>query len=154
RTARIAPGRLSVRGRPRAPDARFVSAARRCRAGAGAARSGCRRGCHGAERERKRLRNAAEVSCRDRRRRKALIHSGPMSSRGWVLFFALASLATAAQAQMYKCVDERGVTHYSDKPSPGCKGKEVDIQPIPPIGGQVEPRSRDAAREDADFQRR
>jgi hypothetical protein len=77
-----------------------------------------------------------------------------MNSRGWVLFCALAALATAAQAQMYKCVDERGVTHYSDKPSPGCQGKEVDIQPLPPTGGKVEPRSRDAAREDAEFQRR
>jgi len=71
-----------------------------------------------------------------------------------VLFCALASLATAAQAQMYKCIDERGVTHYSDKPSPGCKGREVDIQPLPPIGGKVELRTRDPAREDADFQRR
>ena len=28
-----------------------------------------------------------------------------------------------AYAQMYKCVDSRGVTHYSDKPlPPSCKG--------------------------------
>jgi hypothetical protein len=71
-----------------------------------------------------------------------------------MLFCAMALLATAAQAQVYKCVDERGVTHYSDKPAPGCKGKEVDIRPIPPAGGQVQERDRDTAGADADFNRR
>jgi hypothetical protein len=34
-----------------------------------------------------------------------------------------------AYAQMYKCVDQRGVTHYSDKPlPPSCKGGEVKIR--------------------------
>ncbi len=66
----------------------------------------------------------------------------------------LLAAASAAQAQVYKCVDERGVTHYSDKPLAGCKGKEVDIQPIPPVSGRIEQRSEDFARENADFQRR
>jgi hypothetical protein len=77
-----------------------------------------------------------------------------MSSHGRLLFCALASLATAAHAQMYKCVDERGVTHYSDQPGSGCKGKEVDIGPIPPVGGKVQGGSQDPAREDAEFNRR
>ena len=40
-----------------------------------------------------------------------------------------------AYAQMYKCVDQRGVTHYSDKPlPPSCKGGEVKIRATPPAG--------------------
>ena len=33
----------------------------------------------------------------------------------------LALLAAPAQAQLQKCVDERGRVHYTDKPIPGCK---------------------------------
>lgn len=57
-------------------------------------------------------------------------------------------------AQMYKCVDERGVTHYSDKPSPNCKGGAVDIRPQPPISGKVASRKEDMSREERDFKRR
>ena len=71
---------------------------------------------------------------------------------------ALAVLLAAsvpAHAQMYKCVDERGVTSYSDKPRPGCKGKEVDIRPIPPVSAQaVEPSRSDVAGQEAEFRRR
>ena len=68
---------------------------------------------------------------------------------------ALALLAALpAAAQMYKCVDERGVTHYSDKPRPGCKGGEVDIRPIPPISGSIAPANRDLAKQEAEFSRR
>ncbi len=59
-----------------------------------------------------------------------------------------------AWAQMYKCVDERGVTHYTDKPRPGCSGGPVDIRPIPPVSGQESSRSNSLAGEDADFKRR
>ena len=67
---------------------------------------------------------------------------------------ALLFAALPAHAQMYKCVDERGVTHYSDKPRPGCKGGEVDIRPIPPAGGEVRPRTEDWSERDRDFRRR
>lgn len=70
------------------------------------------------------------------------------------LLAALLGAASIAQAQMYKCVDERGVTQYSDKPRPACKGGPVDIGPIPPISGSLSERSEDFAREDADFKRR
>lgn len=64
-------------------------------------------------------------------------------------------LAPAAQAQVYKCVDERGVVHYSDKPRAGCKGGPVGIQPIPPLSGQVsKPQSSNPSQDDADFRRR
>jgi hypothetical protein len=72
--------------------------------------------------------------------------------------FALAAalaLALPAQAQVYKCVDERGVTHYTDKPRPGCKGGKVDIRPIPPVSGKTAPApSSSIAGQDADFKRR
>ena len=55
---------------------------------------------------------------------------------------------------MYKCVDERGVTHYSDKPQPGCKGGEVDIQGSPPMSGKLAPRNDDIDRQNLDFHRR
>jgi hypothetical protein len=63
-------------------------------------------------------------------------------------------VAFPAWAQMYKCVDERGVTHYTDKPRPDCKGGKVDIRPIPSISGKGSPASRDLASQDADFKRR
>jgi hypothetical protein len=66
----------------------------------------------------------------------------------------LCAAAFPAAAQMYKCVDERGVTHYSDKPRPGCKGGEVNIQGSPPVSGSLQPRKDDIDRQNADFARR
>jgi Domain of unknown function (DUF4124) len=64
-------------------------------------------------------------------------------------------LTWPAQAQMYKCVDERGVTSYSATPRPDCKGgKKVDIQGSPPISGSVAPRSANVPQQDSDFKRR
>lgn len=57
-----------------------------------------------------------------------------------------------AQAQMYKCVDERGKTQYTDKPQAGCKA--TAIKPSPPISGAVRPRQEDLAAEDAALKRR
>jgi hypothetical protein len=71
------------------------------------------------------------------------------------LGLALALLGTgSAQAQMYKCVDARGVTHYSDKPRADCTGGPVDIRPIPPVSGKVSPPPDNRAQQDADFKRR
>jgi hypothetical protein len=71
------------------------------------------------------------------------------------LGFALLVAAQGATAQMYKCVDERGVTHYTDKPRPDCKGGKVNIQASPPASGQAAPASRpDISSQDADFKRR
>ena len=56
--------------------------------------------------------------------------------------------------QMYKCVDARGVTHYSDKPRPDCKGGEIDIRPQAPISGTLTPRRDDFGGQEREFQRR
>jgi len=66
------------------------------------------------------------------------------------VFAALLAAALPAPAQMYKCVDERGVTHYTDKPRPDCKGGQVDIKPIPSISGRTVKR-RQIEREQSEF---
>jgi len=72
-----------------------------------------------------------------------------------VLLLALLALpAREARAQMYKCVDARGVTAYSDKPCPAGKGGEVDIRAQPPISGKVTPNREDLKAAERDFQRR
>ena len=58
-----------------------------------------------------------------------------------------------APAQTYKCVDERGATHYTETPRPGCKGRELDLRPAAPHGTPSAP-ARDLARDNADFKRR
>ena len=68
------------------------------------------------------------------------------------LVLALLVSAGSALGQMYKCVDERGVTQYSDKPRPGCN--EVDIQPIPPVWGRVIPYREDLKAAEQAFQQR
>ena len=71
----------------------------------------------------------------------------------WLALGALL-VTLPATAQMYKCVDARGVVQYSDKPSPGCKGGPVDIQPIPSISGQGTTPPPTASQQDTDFRRR
>jgi hypothetical protein len=67
----------------------------------------------------------------------------------------LAAISAApVHAQMHKCVDERGVTHYTDKPGPGCKGGPVEIRPTPPASGKVDERKGDPASAEGEFQRR
>jgi hypothetical protein len=61
-------------------------------------------------------------------------------------------IALDAGAQMYKCVDARGKTQYTDKPLDGCK--EADIRPSPPISGGLTPPKEDLANEDAQLKRR
>jgi hypothetical protein len=68
--------------------------------------------------------------------------------------FVLALFAPGAAAQMYKCVDSRGVTHYADKPTPGCTNAAVEIQGSPPISGRLAPPAENSAQQEADFRRR
>ena len=66
--------------------------------------------------------------------------------------FGLAILllgAAPAFAQMYKCVDEKGKTHYSDKPAPNCKGGAVQLQAPPPPPAVSESAKGGAAPKDA-----
>jgi hypothetical protein len=63
-------------------------------------------------------------------------------------------LALPAQAQVYKCVDEHGVTQYSDKPRPECKGVEVEIRGQEPISGKIETSDPDLKAAEREFQQR
>src|SRR5947207_13449047 len=50
----------------------------------------------------------------------------------WSAMVALLVFALPVQAQMYKCVDARGKTQYSDKPIPGCKTERtIEAPPAP-----------------------
>ena len=56
----------------------------------------------------------------------------------WPLVLAVALLPSIAAAQgMYKCVDARGVMHYTDKPLPGCKARESEPKGQPPAPGKA-----------------
>lgn len=61
---------------------------------------------------------------------------------------------TGVAAQMYKCVDEQGITHYADQPTPGCTNAKVDIRASPPLSGGLVPPAGDTASQEADFRRR
>jgi len=50
----------------------------------------------------------------------------------------LLALALPAQAQMYKCVDARGKTQYSDKPIPGCRTEKTIAAPPPPAAAPAQ----------------
>ena len=77
-----------------------------------------------------------------------------MRIAAWFAIGCCSLLAPAVHAQMYKCVDQRGVVTYSDKPSPGCKGGPVDIQPIPSLSGHGTTPPPSASQQDTDFRRR
>jgi hypothetical protein len=80
-----------------------------------------------------------------------------MGVRSYLSIGALAVALTAgsaAHAQMYKCVDARGVTHYADKPTPGCVNAPIDLRPIPPVSGRLNAPAVDPAQQEADFRRR
>ncbi len=72
----------------------------------------------------------------------------------WAAGAALCTAGSAGAAPVFKCVDAKGVTQYSEKPVPGCRGTEVDIQPLPPPSGAERPESRDLAEQERGFRRR
>jgi hypothetical protein len=61
-----------------------------------------------------------------------------------ILLASLLALALPAAAAMYKWVDEKGVTHYSETPPPeGTQAKKIDIAPAPPSGDSAKPETAD-----------
>ena len=82
------------------------------------------------------------------------------------LFFALCAACFAAQAQVYKWVDESGKTHYGERPPQGAAAKTVEqrlANPAPAPGKSGEPdwkgkelefRSRRIAAEQAETKQR
>jgi Domain of unknown function (DUF4124) len=56
-----------------------------------------------------------------------------------IVTLCLGALASGADAQMYKWVDEKGRTQYSDKPQAGQKSKEMKTQAAPSSPVQAPP---------------
>lgn len=54
--------------------------------------------------------------------------------KAWLGLCALLLAGSAAGAQTYKWVDERGVTNYGEKPPAGRPAQPVDTQPVGPVG--------------------
>jgi len=72
----------------------------------------------------------------------------------WPLVLAVALLPSIAAAQeMYKCVDARGVTHYTDKPLPGCKARESEPKGRPAAPGKAAAQKEAPKREERAVQR-
>ena len=64
----------------------------------------------------------------------------------------LVVLAMSAEAQLYKCVDEKGKTRYTDQPQTGCK--ESAIKGSAPISGELAPKNDNIANQEAELRRR
>ena len=60
-----------------------------------------------------------------------------------LLTFALAAFVPAASAVMYKWVDEKGVTHYSENPPPDGKATQVDTRPTGPAASPEDWKQRE-----------
>jgi hypothetical protein len=56
-----------------------------------------------------------------------------------ILLASLLLAAWPAAAQMYKWVDEKGVTHYSETPPADGKGTKVDVKPSGPAASREAP---------------
>jgi uncharacterized protein DUF4124 len=53
---------------------------------------------------------------------------------GWIAAFAAMTTFPVFAQQMYKWVDDKGITHYTDAPPPDGRASKVDIRPTPPSG--------------------
>jgi hypothetical protein len=61
--------------------------------------------------------------------------------RALLHFLAFMTIAASAPAQVYKWVDERGVTHYGERPPMGGKATEVPNRLASPAPGAAAPRA-------------
>jgi hypothetical protein len=66
-----------------------------------------------------------------------------------LLVLALLPLAAAGQT-MYKWVDEKGVTHFSESPPPDGKAAKIEVKPV----GNEAPRSDDWKQRDLESRQR
>jgi hypothetical protein len=74
----------------------------------------------------------------------------------FLLMMFLMLVSVAASAAIYKWVDEKGVTHYSETPPSKGKTQELELQPVPPSAG-TQPAGPDAGnlrKREEEFQKR
>lgn len=83
-------------------------------------------------------------------------HSGHVTRGVIAAVLAMAAFSSSSQAAVYKWVDERGVTHYSEKPPQGRKPAEIPIraQPAPAGGEDSQRRAKTWQEQEAEFQQR
>jgi hypothetical protein len=60
----------------------------------------------------------------------------------WMLCLALGVGMPAAAQTAYRWTDEKGVTHYDEKPPAGRPSRPVDMQPSGPVGSVPAPQQR------------
>ena len=65
--------------------------------------------------------------------------------RRYGLMFAMLALAASASAEVYKWVDEKGVTHYGEHAPPNAKSKEIRLRDASPRYGGASAAASDAA---------
>ena len=82
-----------------------------------------------------------------------LTHSRRMARSFWMAL-ALAFAAGNAPAAIYKWVDEKGVTQYSEKPPPGKKSAEVPIRTPPATAPGAQSAPKTWQQQEAEFQQR
>jgi hypothetical protein len=73
--------------------------------------------------------------------------------RALLHFFALIAIAAPVLGQVYKWVDEKGVTHYGERPPQGSKASEVPNRLASPDPGASN-RSEDWQQKDREFRQR
>lgn len=57
-------------------------------------------------------------------------------------------------AGIYKWVDEKGVTHYSDAPAPDQKAKKIEVSPPPEVVPKLEKSTKSWEKKEREFQQR
>jgi type IV secretory pathway VirB10-like protein len=67
---------------------------------------------------------------------------------------AVLAAAVAAQAQVYRWVDEQGKVHYGERPPTGAKASPVQDKLAAPPGAPAPKAAPDASQQERDFQRR
>jgi 23S rRNA pseudoU1915 N3-methylase RlmH len=74
---------------------------------------------------------------------------------GKMILASCALALVAVGATIYKWVDEKGVTHYSETPPPGQKSQEIEVRPVPRADAESASASRKSWQErDVEFQKR
>lgn len=73
-----------------------------------------------------------------------------------LLIFVILVLATATVGgTIYKWVDEKGVTHYSEQPPSNQKARKLEIQPAPPTAGsEGTPSTKNMREREEEFRQR
>lgn len=62
--------------------------------------------------------------------------------------------ASPAQAAMYKWVDEKGVTHFSETPPPDGKASKIEARPLPRLSPGAEPKAESWKDRELEFRKR